>query len=134
LEQVGKEKEKMKRLNEAISSIKNGLRANKSSVKVFNSSFIRGVLNVLKENGYIDSFFEADDAGFLNVNLRYFKGQSVVKQIRMLSTCGSRVYAGKMTAIPRNFSVIILSTDKGIMSHMQAAKLGIGGQRLVEVF
>lgn len=124
----------MKRLSEAISSIKNGLAAGASSVRVYNSSFIRNVLKVLQQNGYLGSFAEAEDIKFLNVNLVYYKGKPVIKFIKLLSTCGSRVYAGKMTAIPRNFSVRILSTNQGVMSHMEAIKRGIGGQMLLEVF
>ncbi len=125
----------MKRLSEAISSIKNGLTAGASSVTVYNSSFIRNVLKVLQQNGYLGSFAESEeDTNFLNVNLVYYKGKPVVKYIKLLSTCGSRVYRGKPTATPRNFSVRIMSTNQGVMSHMEAARRGIGGQMLLEVF
>lgn len=124
----------MKRLSEAISSIKNGLLAGASVVTVYNSSFIRNVLKVLQQNGYLGSFAEAEDVRFLNVNLVYYKGKPVIKYIKLLSTCGSRVYRGKPTAIPRNFSIRIMSTNQGVMSHMDAARRGIGGQLLLEVF
>jgi small subunit ribosomal protein S8 len=124
----------MKRLNEAISSIKNGLTVGASSVRVYNSSFIRNVLKVLQQNGYLGSFVEAEDSKYLHVNLVYYKGKPVVRYFKMLSTCGSRIYAGKLTAIPRNFGVRVLSTNQGVMSHMEATKRGIGGQLLLEVF
>jgi small subunit ribosomal protein S8 len=122
----------MKLLNEAISSIINGVRVKKANVLVPNSKFIRNILQILRDQGYIKGFTE-NERNIL-VDLAYYKGSSVIKYMRFLSTASSRVYCKKINKIPRNFAVQILSTSKGVMTHMDATRANIGGQLLLEVF
>lgn len=124
----------MKRLNETISTILSGIKVGKHQVIVPNSRFVRNTLNVLQQEGYVGQFVETEDTRNLILDLLYHKGKSVIRYMKFLSTSGSRSFTKKITSMPRNFTVRILTTSKGVMSHMDAIKNNVGGQLLLEVF
>jgi small subunit ribosomal protein S8 len=124
----------MKILNESISAIINGYRSKKSSVNVPKSKFVASVLSVLQAEGYLGEIKPVEDTRMLSVELKYHNRLPVVKTLKFISHGGYLEYRPKMTGIPRNFSVYIMTTSRGVMTHMQATKLGIGGKMLLEVF
>lgn len=120
-----------KLLNEAITSVRNAALRGKPNVTVNKSNFVSSVLRVLQKEGYIGSFEEQERT--ILINLLYFKSSPVFRKIRLISTSGGRVYTKKITSLPRNFGIRIVSTSKGVMSHMEAIEQKIGGELLVEV-
>ena len=58
------------------------------------------------------------------LNLKYYDGQPVIKEIKRISKPGRRVYS-KATSIPKvlnGLGLAILSTSKGVMSDAEATK------------
>ena len=70
------------------------------------------------------------------MNLKYYEGNPVIKEIKRISKPGRRVYS-RATSIPRVHSglgVAILSTSKGVMSDSEAIKNNLGGEIICRVF
>src|SRR5215218_5687438 len=97
------------------------------------------VARVLKENSYIQDYRLVEtEAGqrILRVILRYAGGQSVIRELKRVSTPGLRKYVG-VSEIPRvrnGLGMAILSTSRGLMSDAQARKSLTGGELLALVW
>jgi small subunit ribosomal protein S8 len=124
-------------LADGITRIRNGILRGLEIVELKNSKIVREVLRVLKEEGFILDFeVNAECNCLIKVTLKYFKNKSVINEIRKVSKCSCRVYSG-ITTLKKsrsNFGVFVLSTNKGVLSHMEAKKANVGGEILVEVF
>ena len=124
-------------LANALSMIKNAETRGKGSCNIQPSSkIIGGVLNVLKEKGYIGEFEYIEDgkAGIFQVHL-----------LGNINNCGviKPRYPVKRDDLERwesrylpaqDFGLLILTTTKGIISHKEAKKHGIGGKVLAYVY
>ena len=72
----------------------------------------------------------------LIVDLKYYEGMPVIKEIKRVSKPGRRVYS-RATSIPRiqnGLGLAIISTNKGVMSDIEARKNNIGGEIICRVF
>jgi small subunit ribosomal protein S8 len=103
------------------------------------SNFRLKILEVLKKEGYIIDF-NIDNGKkkikFLSVDLKYYEGQPVIKEIKRVSKPGRRIYS-KATSIPKvlnGLGLAILSTSKGVMSDSDAMKNNLGGEIICKVF
>ena len=70
------------------------------------------------------------------INLKYFEGDPVIKEIKRISKPGRRVYS-RATSIPKvmnGLGLAIISTPKGVMSDTDARKQNIGGEIICRVF
>ncbi len=118
-----------------LTVIRNGLMANKNSITVPHSVIKTGILKVLKAEGYISSFdvLDTKPAKSIKVGLKYGPhGESVISEIRRVSTSGRRAYAGAKQIAPvlRGFGISILTTSKGVLSDREARKQKLGGEVL----
>ena len=119
-----------------LTRIRNGQMAKLKTVSVSMSKIKEQIANVLKEEGFISDYevTEVDGKSQLIVTLKYYQGKAVIEKIKRISRPGLRVYKSckEMTAIP-GFGIAIMSTSKGVMSHLAAKKEGVGGEVLCEV-
>ena len=72
----------------------------------------------------------------LEIELKYFDGEPVIREISRVSKPGRRVYAS-VKALPRinnGLGVSILSTPKGVMADHAARDANVGGEILFTVF
>ena len=70
------------------------------------------------------------------VDLKYYEGQPVIKEIKRISKPGRRVYS-RADSIPRvlnGLGLAILSTSKGVMSDTEAVKNNLGGEIICRIF
>ena len=70
------------------------------------------------------------------VELKYFEGEPVIKQIERVSRPGRRVYAavGAVPRVANGLGVTIVSTPKGVMADHAARENNVGGEVLCKVF
>jgi len=97
------------------------------------------IARILKEHNFIQDFrvLEGEEGPrVLRVILRYAGGQSVIRELRRVSTPGLRRYVG-VGEIPRvrnGLGMAILSTSSGLMSDAQARRAHTGGELLALVW
>ena len=97
------------------------------------------IARILKENNFIQDFriVESEEGHrILRVILRYAGGQSVIREMRRVSSPGLRKYVA-VTGIPRvrnGLGMAILSTSRGLMSDIDARKAHTGGELLALVW
>jgi len=126
-------------LSDMLARIKNAHCARKSFTSCFKSKLNMNVLSVLKEEGYIRDFREVEIRKGINsiqIDLKYYNGTPVIKNIKRVSKPGIRVYS-RISNLPKTYGglgISILSTPKGIMSDTKARKNNVGGEILCEVF
>jgi len=96
-------------------------------------------LDVLKQEGYISNYKLLPDTKNKNslvVDLKYYNGLPVIKEIKRVSRPGRRVYA-KAESIPKiqnGLGLAIVSTSMGIMSDSDARIKKVGGEIICRVF
>jgi small subunit ribosomal protein S8 len=126
-------------LGDLFSRIRNAQMRNKSKVSTPGSKMRARVLEVLKNEGYIrgySSVEHSDGRSEFEIELKYFDGSPVIREIERVSKPGRRVYAS-VRALPRinnGLGVAILSTPKGVMADHEARDQNVGGEILCTVF
>ncbi len=126
-------------LSDMLARIKNAHQARKSFTSCYNSKLNLNVLSVLKDEGYIRDFKNIEvrkGISNIKIDLKYYNGKPVIKNIKRVSKPGIRVYS-KISDLPKIYGglgISILSTPKGVMSDNEARKNNVGGEILCEVF
>lgn len=120
-----------------LTRIRNGQQANHRSVTLYSSKLKEEIARVLKEEGYIADYsveLSENNIKLMTVFLKYYQGRPVIERIKRISRPGLRVYKSFKELMPiAGFGVAILSTSKGVMTHIAAKKQSIGGEVLCEV-
>jgi small subunit ribosomal protein S8 len=124
-------------LANALSSLKNAEVNGKGSCNIQPSSkLIGGVLNLLKEKGYINNFEQVDDgkAGTFKVQLKgNINNCGVIKPRYPIKKDDLDKWESRYLPA-QHFGLLILTTTKGIVSQDEARKNGIGGKLLAYVY
>ena len=126
-------------LSDMLARIKNAHRARKLITSCYKSNLNMNVLSVLKDEGYIRDFQDVEIRKGINsiqINLKYYNGIPVIKNIKRVSKPGIRVYS-KISDLPKTYGglgISILSTSMGVMSDNKARQKNVGGEVLCEVF
>lgn len=115
-----------------LTRIRNGQAAEKVSVRVPASRLKRAIVQVLKEEGYIEDFADAGDAAkpMLEIKLKYHDGRPVIVRLERKSVPGRRYYCGKdeLPRVENGLGIAVVSTSKGIMTERSARAAGLGGE------
>jgi len=125
-------------LGDMISRIRNAAERNKQKVSTPGSKFRASVLEVLKSEGYIRGYstMEKDGRTEFDIELKYFDGESAIREISRVSKPGRRVYVS-VDSLPRvnnGLGVAVISTPKGVMADHAARDANVGGEILFTVF
>lgn len=131
-------------IGDMLTRLRNAVMAGHTLVAMPSSKLKAAIADILKEEGFIESYEVVDDdfTGFkvLRVSLKYIGDRrtrrSVISGLERVSTPGRRIYA-KRSEIPwvlSGLGVAILSTPKGVMSGRKARQMGVGGEILCKVW
>ncbi|MAJ00495.1 MAG: 30S ribosomal protein S8 [Nisaea sp.] len=126
-------------LGDMLTRIRNGQSAGHNTVNSPASKLRSNVLDVLQREGYIRGYSRTDfSSGMmeLTIELKYFDGEPVIREIKRVSTPGRRVYSGisDLKRVYNGLGIAILSTPRGVMSDVEARAANIGGEVLCHVF
>ena len=122
-----------------ITRIRNGVRAKLTRVDVPGSKLKAEIARILKDEVYISNFkvIEDDRQGSIRVWLKYGPGmERVITDLQRVSRPGCRIYCGK-DEIPRVYGglgINVISTSRGLMTGRDAARQGVGGEILFNVW
>jgi small subunit ribosomal protein S8 len=126
-------------IGDMFTRIRNAQMRLMATVEMPASNFRIKILEVLKEEGFIINYFiekKENNKKTLKVDLKYYEGVPVIKEIKRVSKPGRRVYSRALSIpkIQNGLGLAIISTPKGVMSDSQARKNNIGGEIICRVF
>jgi len=120
-----------------LTRIRNAQMVSKPSVTVPSSKVKAAIVQVLKDEGYIDSYQVKTEGGKseLHITLKYYAGRPVIERIERVSRPGLRVYKGRddIPQVQNGLGVAIVTTPKGVMTDRKARTTGVGGEVLCYV-
>ncbi len=127
-------------ISDMLTRIRNANLARHQSVNIPATKMTRNIARVLREEGFIESFEEADSESRkdLVLSLKY-KGknrQPIITKMQRVSRPGLRVYKNRKE-LPRvlgGIGIAIISTSSGIMTDRDARRSGIGGEVLCYIY
>src|SRR5271165_3733041 len=126
-------------ISDLITRIRNAQMRAKPKVSTPGSKMRANVLEVLKTEGYIRGYASVEHSSGrseLEIELKYFDGEPVIREIARVSKPGRRVYTSvkNMPRINNGLGVTIVSTPKGVMADHDARDANVGGEILCTVF
>jgi len=127
-----------------LTRIRNGIIAGHGAVALPSSKIKVSIAQILKDEGFIESFEEVQGdqphIQILRVRLKYVGERRtrhpVITGLERISKPGCRVYTKKENIpwILSGLGVAILSTSKGVMTGQRARQIGVGGEVLCKVW
>jgi small subunit ribosomal protein S8 len=125
-------------ISDMLSRIRNAMIAGHESLTLPASHVKARILEILKQEGFIDSFERKEDPpqGVLEVKLKWHAGQPAIEGLRRVSRPGQRRYArsGDIPKVRNGLGIMIVSTSKGLMTDRAARKAGMGGELICSIW
>jgi small subunit ribosomal protein S8 len=126
-------------LGDMLTRIRNAQLRKKGKVTTPGSKLRANVLDVLEQEGFIRGYSTTDLGNGrteFDIELKYFDGQPVIKEIQRVSKPGRRVYSAvdQMPRVANGLGITIMSTPKGVMADHAARENNVGGEVLCKVF
>ncbi len=122
-----------------LTRIRNAAMARHPKVDVPASKLKMEIARILKDEGYIMNFKQAEDGAkkSIRIYLKYTPGMvPVISRIERVSRPGCRVYVGSKE-VPRvlgGLGINILTTPRGVMTGSAARKENVGGEVLCQIW
>ena len=121
-----------------LTNIRNAVQAKKETVDIPASRLNEKILQILKEDGYIEDYrlLKNNVQGTLKVYLKYENRKAAIIGLRRISKPGLRVYvqSDKLPRVLNGLGTAVLSTSKGVMRDREARKLKVGGEILCYIW
>ena len=122
-----------------LTRIRNALERRKPTVDVLGSNTCRGILGVMRAEGYVQGYDEIADGrqGLIRVHLKYGPdGEQVMTHLKRESKPSRRVYrkASEITPVLGGLGVGIYTTPQGVVSDRQARRHNVGGELLCTIW
>jgi small subunit ribosomal protein S8 len=117
-----------------LAHIKNGQKANKSSILHPKEKSCALILNILWEEGYILGYMISKKySQMFEIFLKYKSKKSVIKYLISITKPSFKIYCSikQLWKINGNLGLFLLSTNKGILTLNSCKKLNIGGELLL---
>ena len=121
-----------------LTRIRNANVAKHDTVKIPFSKIKESLANILKSEGYINSF-EVKEEGTkkdIIVSLKFMDGEAVIKGLKRISKPGRRVYTS-VESLPKvlgGLGIAIVSTPNGVITDKECRKHSVGGEVLCYVW
>lgn len=122
-----------------LTRIRNATMARHNQVVVPHSKLKLAIVNILKEEGFIERFDVVKDSSrqMIRIWLKYDEDRKpILTGLTRVSKPGCRIYS-RRDDIPWVYSglgVAILSTSKGVVTDSKARRMGIGGEVLCYIW
>ncbi len=125
-------------IGDYLTRLRNAIEKKQDVVSIPSTRMIVRISEILKEQGFIESF-EVEDTvpqKTLNVTLRYVNGESAIRELVRVSKPGIRKYRGykEIKPIMRGMGVAIYSTPNGVVTDKAAIQSKVGGEYICYIF
>ncbi|MFK8251037.1 30S ribosomal protein S8 [Ancylobacter terrae] len=126
-------------IGDLITRIRNAQMRRKEKISTPGSRLRASVLEVLTAEGFIRGYTASEPVNGrseFEIELKYYDGEPVIREIARVSKPGRRVYSSVKT-LPRvanGLGVAVVSTPQGVMADHEARDKNVGGEVLFTVF
>ncbi|MCA9401442.1 MAG: 30S ribosomal protein S8 [Candidatus Omnitrophica bacterium] len=125
-------------ISNMLTIVRNGIQARKETVDIPASKIIGNILEIFKNDGYIEDFrlMKTNVQGSYKVYLKVDTKKPSILGLKRISKPGLRVYA-QSTEIPKvlnGLGTAVISTSKGVLSDKEARKSKVGGEVLCHIW
>ncbi|HLB41127.1 MAG TPA: 30S ribosomal protein S8 [Candidatus Babeliales bacterium] len=130
-------------IGDFLTVIRNGVLVSKPYV-IFPYSYLAAqIADLLKAEGFVREVIVEETVSVrgrplkqLKVILKYVERESVIHELKRVSTPGRRLYAGATALKPviGGLGVTILTTSQGVMTNKTAKRLNVGGEVICTVW
>jgi len=124
-----------------LTRIRNAVRARHPRVDIPASRFKLEIAKILEKEGYIGGYRQVasaeGEAEIIRLLLKYGpRGENVISGLERVSRPGRRAYVGRddVPKVLGGLGTAILTTSQGVMTGREAAKAGVGGEVLCNVW
>ncbi len=126
-----------------LTRIRNAVAAKHGRVDMPSSRLKTEIARILQDEGYVQGFklLEPTDSGPIGRTLRIFlkygpHGERLITGVERISRPGRRVYFGHKDVphVLAGLGTSILTTSRGVMTGRDAAKAGVGGEVLCNIW
>lgn len=128
-----------------LARIRNAAGAKRARVEIPASKLKVEIARILQDEGYIQAFRLAEEVAakgaaprqVIRITLKYgSRGEKVITGIERVSRPGRRVYASRdrVPVVLGGLGTSILTTSRGVMTGRAAARAGVGGEVLCNVW
>ena len=125
-----------------LTRIRNAVTAKHTRVDMPSSRLKAEIARILQDEGYIQGFKLLDEADRpMQKTLRLFlkygpHGEKLITGVERISRPGRRVYFGRddVPEVLGGLGTSILTTSRGVMTGRAAAKAGVGGEVLCNIW
>jgi len=126
-------------IGDLITRIRNAQMRRKEKTSSPGSRLRASVLDVLRDEGYIRGYTATDQGNGrseFEIELKYFDGVPVIREIARVSKPGRRVYASvkNLPRVANGLGIAVVSTPQGVMADHEARDKNVGGEVLCTVF
>lgn len=125
-------------VSDLVARLRNGYLSKKPVIKINYSKLQKGILEILKNEGFILGFAKIEEGTkkHFNVSLSFINNRAAINEISVISKPGKRIYStyNDIPVINNGLGMVILSSSKGIITDYQARDQKIGGELLIKIF
>jgi ribosomal protein S8 len=121
-------------VGQILSSLKRGIYSYRKSVFVVRTKLSGLILSFFYKKGLIESYNVFGPSKYI-VTFRHWRGEGLVKQLRIISVPTRRVFCDSYQLQRRYKSrnIVVVSTSQGLMTSVECIFRGIGGEVLFEI-
>ena len=124
---------------DSITRVRNASMRKLDVTTLLYAKIVGSVVKNFEDKGYIDGFKvkEKDGKKSIVVALKYDEnGNSVINELKRISKPGRRVYKGasELKKFKNGYGMIVVSTNKGVVSNEEAHKQSLGGELLCSIW
>ncbi len=125
-------------ISDALTVIRNAVLTQKETADVRASQLMGRILEIFKEDGYIEDFklLKTSAQGNYKIYFKYVGKKSGIIGLKRISKPGLRIYINK-DRIPRvinGLGTAVISTSKGVITDKEARKQKVGGEVLCYIW
>ncbi len=120
-----------------LTRIRNSMAVKKSEVSIPASKLKVKLAEIMKQEGYINSYSVNENSKILKVNLKYTpSGKSAISYLQRVSKPGRRVYCGheNLPKILNGLGISVISTSHGLITAREAKRKKIGGEVICQIY
>merc|ERR1712078_51079 len=110
-------------ISDLLTRIRNGQQIKIEKINISSSKIKIAIVNVLKKEGYIKDYNVLEDKKpILEIFLKYYRGEPVIKRIFRVSKPSFRIYKSKneLPKVLGGLGIAIISTSRGVMTDYEA--------------